>query len=43
MKKLTRDRVVPTISDESFLTNLRDYDLGHAFLSEMSKQEQNPS
>ena len=28
---------------EGLLTDLGDYSLGHAFLAEMSKQEQNPS
>ena len=28
---------------KGFLTDLGDYGLGHAFLAEMSKQEQNPS
>ena len=28
---------------QRFLTNLRNYSLGYAFLTKMSKQEQNPS
>jgi hypothetical protein len=39
MKKLTRDRVVPIIS-EGLLTHLGDHSLLLTFLPEMSKQQQ---
>ena len=42
MKKLTLDRVVPTISAERLLADLGNYRLGHPFLTEVGKQQQDP-
>ena len=39
MKKLTRERVVPNISARGLLTDLRDYWLGHSFLTKMSEHK----
>jgi hypothetical protein len=42
MKKLTRDRVVPTIFGQCFLTDFRDNRFRLAFFPEVRQQQQHP-
>ena len=40
MKKLTRERVVPTISGQGFLADLGNHVFGNTVLTEAGQQEQ---